>query len=98
MVNIKGNDTRFIKCEKDNIIFVCTKKSIREFQSTCPICNKDICYYCSIHLKQTCCIKRSICIIFQKVFKLIFNVREEHDDPLNSPIPLLFFFFLFLIY
>ena len=62
MIASKGKDTKFLKCKKDNIIFACTKKSLREYpvyKSTCPICKKDI-YYCSIHYHAECCVKKRI--------------------------------------
>ena len=87
MIILKGNDAKFIKCEKDNIIFACTKKSFKGCKSTCPICNKEICYYCSIYLSDPCCIKSNISyFLFQKIFNFIFDIREENDDPLDSPI------------
>ena len=85
-IELKGKDTRFLKCKDDNIIFACTKKSLREcpiYQSTCPICKKNICYYCSIYHEDSyvngeCCIKRRIsCMFFQDGFRFINHQREE---------------------
>ena len=100
MLILKGRNTKFLKCEKDNIIFSCTKKSLREYpvyQSTCPKCNKNICYYCSIHTKDsygngTCCVKRRItCMFLQDGFRFIKPIGEEHDYPLNYSVAFKFF-------
>ena len=29
MIDLKGKDTKFLKCKKDNIVFAYTKKSLR---------------------------------------------------------------------
>ena len=82
MISLNGNDTKFVKCKYDNIIFSCTKKSLRKnpiYQSRCPVCKKDICYYCSIHFDGECCIKRMISRMFlQDGFIYINPIIEEH--------------------
>ena len=88
IITLKGKDTRFVKCKKDNIIFPCTKKSLLkypEYQSKCPVCEKDICYYCSIQVedsyeKELCCVKRrTSCILVQNGFAFINPIGEEQD-------------------
>ena len=79
-IELKGKDVRFLKCKDDNIIFACTKKSLREYpvyQGICPVCKKGIFNYCSINHHDsygngTCCVKRRIsCMFFQDGFRFI---------------------------
>ena len=40
IIALEGKDIKFLKCKDDNIIFYCTKKSLKEdpvYQSNCPV-------------------------------------------------------------
>ena len=100
MVNLKGNDTKFLKCKKDNIIFACTKKSLIEhpvYQSTCPVCKNNICYYCSTYFNDYvnyggCCIKRKIyCMFLWDGFRYINDFEIVPDNTLFYSKALTFF-------
>ena len=88
-VNIKkyGNDYRLFKCSLDKLIFITTKKDCVNYpfyQSLCPKCQKNICYFCSRYAHDSfgngnCCIRRRICcMIFQEGFRYINPYKETY--------------------
>lgn len=88
MLSIYGNNTKFFKCLKDNILF-CKNDDLNHdiffYQNICPICQNRICYYCSRYGRDiffenaSCCLKRKIKYIFirDKYFFLNQNINVE---------------------
>ena len=92
IIKSKGKDAKFLKCKYDNIIFACTKKSLKEppiYLSKCPVCKYNICYYCSFFATDSyrnglCCVKRRItCMFLQDGFRYINPIVGVYDDHLN---------------
>ena len=77
IINLKGNGIKLLKCKKDNIIFPCTKKSLEDYQSTCPICNKDICYYFQF-IQKDCVASKEVYLVFSKILSNILIQLEKN--------------------
>ena len=66
-----GNNIRFLRCRKDNIIFCVNKNEKTDDPCTakCPLCKHLICFYCSRYslfemFVGNCCLKRGIYYLF----------------------------------
>ena len=65
-----GEDAKLFKCEIDKVLFYIPKKSCETFPyyyQLCPICNKNICYFCGRNTdsdKGECCIRKRVYYLF----------------------------------
>ena len=95
-----GENAKIFKCIKDNILY-CTSFntciSYPIYQSKCPKCKNNICFYCSRNINDyfnetgTCCLKRKIkCIFYQDCYRYINPIIEEEN--INSFTEALFLF------
>ena len=71
MKDKNGNNIRFLRCSKDNIIFCVNKNEKTDDPCTakCPFCKHLICFYCSRYslfemFVGNCCLKRGIYYLF----------------------------------
>ena len=89
MIKIYGEKAMLFKCLKDKIYFYTSyEECIRYpvYQSICPECGKQICYYCSRYEKDafyengTCCLQRKIkCMFNQECYRYIKPIYKEEN-------------------
>ena len=73
MQKINGKNAKLFRCLKDNIYFYTTNDECKKYpiyQSKCPKCCSQICYYCSVYTGDsfsengTCCLRRKLKCFF----------------------------------
>jgi len=84
-----GKNAKLFRCLKDKIYFYTTNDECKKYpiyQSQCPKCFCDICYYCSVDSEDsfgengTCCLKRKIkCMLYQDCYRYINPIHEEEN-------------------
>lgn len=87
MQKIYGENAMLFKCSKDKIYFYTSYEECKKYpvyQSECPKCNQDICFYCSRHEEDdfhengTCCLQRKIkCMFNQDCYRYINPIHNE---------------------
>ena len=112
-LNEFGNDAKLFKCKYDNLYFYVSKNNCKTFPfyfKECPLCHKQICYFCSgtIYSQNTdngnCCVRRKLYYLFFHNGFAYFNLdnvaeinREDYKIFfILSLIPLLGTFFLII--
>ena len=74
MIKKYGENPKQFKCLEDNILFYTSYENCRSFpsyKSECPVCKKQICYFCSNN-KTDETIDYVICCLKRKIYKLLF--------------------------
>ena len=89
MQKIYGKNGKVFRCKKDSIYFYVADYDFKKYpiyQSQCPKCFQQICYYCSVYAKDsfgengTCCLKRKIkCMFYQDCYRYIKPIYEEEN-------------------
>ena len=87
MKKIYGENAMLFKCSKDKIYFYTSYEECKKYpvyQSECPKCHQDICFYCSRHEEDdfhengTCCLQRKIkCMFNQDCYRYINPIHNE---------------------
>ena len=89
MLKKYGSNAKLFKCLKDNIFYYtsfieCINYPI--YQSICPKCKNEICFYCSRNIQDyfeetgTCCLGRKIkCIFYQDCYRYINPIYQEEN-------------------
>ena len=75
-----GNNSKQFKCNKDKLLFY---SSYNNYKSKCPVCNNNICYFCSFNgniENFSCCIKNSIIKAF------FYSGPKFANEPLDKEI------------
>ena len=100
MITKFGKNGKVFKCEKDNIYFYTSNDDFNAYpyyKSPCPLCQKQICYYCfrngrvELNTNNCCCLRRKIKYIFFHDLFVYINPNEDEEYIFDFKCQLLFF-------
>ena len=77
MINNYGKDIKVLKCLKDKILFFTKTTDVDNYRylAQCPICKRNICYYCSYNINYNF-IEEKYCCFNRAKFTYIDNASE----------------------
>ena len=74
-----GTDAKLFHCIKDKIYFYVSKK-VFNYHNICPICKKDLCYFCKSngYYEGSCCIRYKFYFMIFEDAKIYIDHPESH--------------------